>query len=367
MNEIGKGSFEHYMLKEIYEQPEAIRKTLAERVKNGWVDFSDLEFDKTFMNTGKVIIAASGTSYHAGMVGRVLIEGLARIPVEIDQASEFRYREVLWNPNDLLIVISQSGETADTLAALRKAQRAGIKILAITNVFGSTIAQEADKVIYTQAGPEVAIASTKAYSTQLLVMYLLALHLASLRKTHNLLDIKGLTNELMVVDSLVEYALNEQQHIREMAKKYHQVQSIFFLGRGLDYAVAMEGALKLKETSYIHAEAYATGELLHGPLALIEPGVPVLSLISQDRLLDKTIANINEIKARGAVLLAICKEDLQEYCYGCDERVLLPRINPLLAPIVSVVPMQIFAYYMALFRGNDVDKPRNLVKSLMED
>ncbi len=367
MSEIEKGEFEHFMLKEIHEQPEAIRKTLAGRIKDGRVDFSDLEFDNVFKNTGKIIIAACGTSYHAGMVGRLIIEKLARIPVEIDLASEFRYREVLWNPNDLVIVISQSGETSDTLAALREARHNGIKVLAITNVPGSTIAQEAERVIYTHAGPEIAIASTKAYSAQLLIMYLLALYLASLRDSYNPVELEGLANELLGVDAMVESVLQEQQHIKELAEKYHKVQSIFFLGRGLDYPVAMEGALKLKETSYVHAEAYATGELLHGPLALIEQGVPVLTLISQDKLVDKSMSNIKEIKARGAVVLAICKENLQEHCQECDEKILLPRINPMLAPIVAVVPLQIFAYYMALFRGNDVDKPRNLVKSVMGD
>ncbi len=359
-----KGGFEHFMLKEIYEQPEAIRKTMSGVIKDGMVDFSYLEFDGELRKTERIFIVACGTAYHAGVVGRLAIEKLAKIPVETDIASEFRYREVLWRPGDLMVVISQSGETADTLAALREAKRRGVKVLAITNVVGSAVAREADRVIYTHAGPEIAVASTKAYSTQLVVAYLLALYLAGLRGTYDPGKLKSLTSELMYMDAMVEQTLKEETKIKDLARKYKDVQSTFFLGRGLDYAVALEGALKLKEISYVHAEAYAAGELKHGPLALIHDDVPVLALITQDKLVEKTMSNIKEVKARGAVVVAICKENLQEACQECDEQILLPRINPLLTPIISVVPLQIFAYYMAVYRDADVDKPRNLAKSV---
>ncbi|WP_054694213.1 glutamine--fructose-6-phosphate transaminase (isomerizing) [Syntrophomonas palmitatica] len=359
-----KGGFDHFMLKEIYEQPEAIRKTLAGRIQGGRVDFSALEFDEVFEKAEKIFIVACGTAYHAGLVGRLALEKLARVPVETDIASEFRYRDVLWKPRDLVIVISQSGETADTLAALREAKRHGIKVLAITNVVGSAVAREADRVIYTHAGPEIAVASTKAYITQLVVMYLLALYVADLRHTYEDKKLTGLASELLYMDTMVEQVLKEHNKVKKLAEKYKGVQSTFFLGRGLDYAVAMEGALKLKEISYVHAEAYAAGELKHGPLALIDKGVPVLTLISQDKLVEKSMSNIKEVKARGAVVVAICKENLQEECQECDEQILLPRVNPILAPLVSVVPLQLFAYYMAVLRGADVDKPRNLAKSV---
>jgi len=359
-----KAGYDHFMLKEIHEQPEALRKTLRGRIKDGAVDFAELQIDDAIKNMGKIYIVACGTAYHAGLVGRLVIEKLARIPVETDIASEFRYRDVLWNPNDLMIVISQSGETADTLAALREAKRNKVKVLAVTNVVGSSVAREADKVIYTHAGPEIAVASTKAYSTQLAVMYLLALYMAQVKGTCSSSEILRLSSELLYMDTIVEQVLKEQEKIKELAWRYREVESTFFLGRGFDYAVAMEGALKLKEISYIHAEAYAAGELKHGPLALIENGVPVLALISQDNLVEKTMSNIKEVKARGAVVIAVCKENLQGACQECDEQVLLPDVNPILAPIAAVVPLQVFAYYMAVFRGADVDKPRNLAKSV---
>ncbi len=359
-----KGGYEHFMLKEIHEQPEAIRATLRGTSLNGRVDFSYLGLDEVFKNLGRIFIVACGTAYHAGLVGRVAIEKLARVPVETDIASEFRYREVLWQPNDLMIVISQSGETADTKAALQEARRQGIKVLAVTNVVGSAIAREADQVIYTHAGPEIAVASTKAYTTQLVVMYLLAIYLADVRGTMSTPELQHIYSDLLYTDTLAEQVLAEEGKIKALAYKYASVQSTFFLGRGFDYAVAMEGALKLKEISYIHAEAYAAGELKHGPLALIDDGVPVLALITQDNLVEKSMSNIKEVKARGAIVVAICKNNLQEACQECDEQILLPDINPILAPIIGVIPLQIFAYYMAVMRGLDVDKPRNLAKSV---
>ncbi len=359
-----KGGFEHFMLKEIHEQPTALRETLRGNIKNNMVDLSEMDIDDIFAEAQKIYIVACGTAYHAGLVGRNIIEKLAQISVETDIASEFRYRDVLWQPNSVMIVISQSGETADTIAVLREAKRNGIKVLAVTNVVGSSIAREADRVIYTHAGPEIAVASTKAYSTQLLVMYLLGLHLARVRETCSLAELRELANEISQIDKLVEEVLTQQDNIMTLAEKYQGVQDTFFLGRGFDYAVAMEGALKLKEISYVHAEAYAAGELKHGPLALIDVGVPVLALLTQDNLVEKTMSNIKEVKARGAVVVAICKESMQEACQECDEQILLPNVHSILAPMVSVVPLQIFSYYMAIFRGADVDKPRNLAKSV---
>ena len=359
-----KNGFEHFMLKEIHEQPNALKETLRGNIKDGLVDLTELGIDDILAGVEKIYIVACGTAYHAGLVGRNVIEKLAGIPVETDIASEFRYREVLWQPRSMMIVISQSGETADTLAVLREAKRKGIKVLAVTNVVGSSVAREADRVIYTHAGPEIAVASTKAYSTQVLVMYLLGLHLARQRGTLDDAQLQELAHGISQMDKAVEQVLTEQENIKRLAEKYQGVSDTFFLGRGLDYSVAMEGALKLKEISYVHAEAYAAGELKHGPLALIDVGVPVLALITQDNLVDKTMSNIKEVKARGAVVVAVCKENLQEACQECDEQILLPNVDQLLAPLVSVVPLQIFSYYMAIFRGADVDKPRNLAKSV---
>jgi glucosamine--fructose-6-phosphate aminotransferase (isomerizing) len=359
-----KGGYEHFMLKEIHEQPVAVRRTLQGRIKDGQVDLADLELDDLFQGINKIYMVACGTAYHAGMVGRLAIEKLARIPVETDIASEFRYRDIIWKPDELMIVISQSGETADTLSALRYAKRNGIKVLAVTNVVGSSVAREADKVIYTHAGPEIAVASTKAYTTQLVIMYLLALYLAQERGTVPPDELRKLVDELANMDEVLEEALQQEEKIKAIAARYTNVQHTFFLGRGFDNAVAMEGALKLKETSYIHAEAYAAGEMKHGPLALISEGVPVLTVITQDSLVDKTMSNIKEVKARGAVVIAICKENLQEDCQECDEILLIPNVNSILAPVAAVVPLQTFAYYMSVLRGNDVDKPRNLAKSV---
>jgi len=359
-----KAGYEHFMLKEIHEQPTALRETLRGNIKDNMIDLSELKIDDIFIGVEKIYIVACGTAYHAGLVGRNIIEKLAQIPVETDIASEFRYRDVLWHPHSVMIVISQSGETADTLAVLREAKRKGIKVLAVTNVVGSSAAREADRVIYTHAGPEIAVASTKAYSTQLLVMYLLGLHLARIRGTCDEPQLVELAEGISHIDELVEKVLTQQDKIMHLAEKYQGVQDTFFLGRGIDYSVAMEGALKLKEISYVHAEAYPAGELKHGPLALIDEGVPVLALITQDNLVEKTMSNIKEVKARGAIVVAICKENLQEACQECDEQILLPNVNQILAPIVSVVPLQIFSYYMAIFRGADVDKPRNLAKSV---
>ncbi len=359
-----KGGYEHFMLKEIHEQPVALKDTLRGSMTDGRIDLSGLEMDDMFKKLEKIYIVACGTAYHAGLVGKLALESLARVAAETDIASEFRYRDILWQKNSMMIVISQSGETADTLAALREAQRQGVPVLAVTNVVGSSVAREADKVIYTHAGPEIAVASTKAYSTQLLVMYVLALYLAEVRGTASPELVSRITAELGEVDKLVQAAMNQEAAIEALAEKYKGVHSTFFLGRGLDYAVAQEGALKLKEIAYVYAEAYAAGELKHGPLALIEEGIPVLALVTQDRLVDKSISNLKEVKARGAVVISICKENLQEACQECDEVILLPDCDPLLAPLLAVIPLQMFAYYMAVKRGTDVDKPKNLAKSV---
>lgn len=359
-----KSGFDHFMLKEIYEQPEALRHTLQGKIKEGLVDFSNLQMDEDLKRIEKIYMVACGTAYHAGLVGKRIIEQIARIPVETDVASEFRYKDVLYHPNSLMIVISQSGETADTLAALRVAKSKGIKVFAITNVVGSTVAREADKVIYTHAGPEIAVASTKAYTTQLMILYLLAIYLAQVKGVRNQEEIKELTDELIHIDKKVEQVLEEGDKIKEIAEKYQHVESTFFVGRGLDCDVAMEGALKLKEISYIHAEAYPAGELKHGPLALISEGVPVLALITQDHLVEKSMSNIKEVMARGAAVVAICKENLLKECEECDVQIILPNLNPLLSALVSIIPLQMFAYYMAVYKGTDIDKPRNLAKSV---
>ncbi|MDD2585730.1 MAG: glutamine--fructose-6-phosphate transaminase (isomerizing) [Syntrophomonadaceae bacterium] len=360
----GKDGYDHFMLKEIHEQPEALRRTLNGYIKDGLVDLSDLEINELFDGIKKIYIVGCGTAYHAGLVGRRAIEKLAKIPVEIDIASEFCYRDIPWGTDELMIIISQSGETADTLAAMREAKKFGTRVLAVTNVVDSTIAREADKVIYTQAGPEVSIASTKAYTCQLAIMYLLAFNLAHQRGTWDEQELRQMGNDLVNMDLNIETALGQEPRIKKIAQRYYQVENTFFLGRGFDAAVAMEGALKLKETSYIHAEAYPTGELKHGPIALITEGVPVLTAITQESLVERSISNLKEIKARGGVIIAVCTENLKEECQVCDEIIPIPAVNPILTPIVTVVPLQLFAYYMAVTRGNNVDQPRNLTKAV---
>lgn len=357
-----KGDFEHFMLKEIFDGPEALRQTLSGKIKGNKIVFNEFKLEVKEIN--KIFIAGCGTAYHAGLVGRKAIEELTGIPVEIDLASEFAYRTVLWQTGDLLIVISQSGETADTLAALHKAKEAGIPVLAIVNVNDSTIARLSDMVIYTQAGPEISIASTKVYLTQLLVLYLLALYFAQEKDTLPAEELKAYINAIAAIDQQVEKALTQQPTIKEIASHYHNTNNAFFLGRGYDYPVAMEGALKLKETSYVHAEAYAAGELKHGPIALLNGGVLIMALVSQDALVEKTMPNINEIKSRGAAIIVIYKESLQEHCLEYKNRIVIPDTDPLLAPLVVVVPLQLFAYYMAVFRGTEVDNPRHLTKAV---
>lgn len=362
-----KGGFEHFMLKEIYEQPKAIKDTMRGRLaENGTeINFTELGWTpEDFIGISKIFIVACGTAYHAGIVGKYYLENLARIPVEVDIASEFRYRSPLVDANCLTIVISQSGETIDTLAALKEAKRLGSRTLAVTNVVGSSIAREADQVVYTYAGPEIAVASTKAYTTQLLVMLMLAVYVGRLRGTLDGNKADALAKGLHKVPEQLHDMLENVDQIKVFARHYGSSLDAFFLGRSLDYAVALEGALKLKEISYIHAEAYAAGELKHGTLALIVEGVPVIVLATQEDVYDKTVSNLQEVKAREAMVIAIALEGDDSIAKYADHVIYIPRADKELAPILAVLPLQLLAYYAALTRGCDVDKPRNLAKSV---
>lgn len=362
-----KGGFEHFMLKEIYEQPKAIKDTMLGRLaENGTeINFTELGWTpEDFTGISKIFIVACGTAYHAGIVGKYYLENLARIPVEVDIASEFRYRNPLVDANCLTIVISQSGETIDTLAALKEAKRLGSRTLAVTNVVGSSIAREADQVVYTYAGPEIAVASTKAYTTQLLVMLMLAVYVGRLRGTLDGNKADALAKGLHKVPEQLHDMLENVDQIKVFARHYGSSLDAFFLGRSLDYAVALEGALKLKEISYIHAEAYAAGELKHGTLALIVEGVPVIVLATQEDVYDKTVSNLQEVKAREAMVIAIALEGDDSIAKYADHVIYIPRADKELAPILAVLPLQLLAYYAALTRGCDVDKPRNLAKSV---
>lgn len=364
-----KGGFEHFMLKEIMEQPAAIKETLRQRIdkETGKVDLSELNFAADELaNLEKIHIVACGTAYHAGLLGKAVIEKLAAIPVEVDVASEFRYRNPLLKNNQLVIVISQSGETADTLAALRLARQKGLKVLAITNVVGSSVSREADQVLYTWAGPEIAVASTKAYLTQLVALYLWAIYLAEIRGTIKPKLAGELVSGLLALPGQLKIILAEEKlaELRTYCDHLASWENAFFVGRNLDCPVAMEGALKLKEISYIHAEAYAAGELKHGPLALIVEGIPVIALITQKAVLDKSLSNIQEVYARGGAVFAITQEGFDDVSRQIDAVFKLPPVNDILAPVLSAVPTQLIAYYAAIVRGSSVDKPRNLAKSV---
>ena len=362
-----KGGYEHFMIKEIYEQPKAIRETMTSRLAkdNSHIIFEELKWSKAEMAAiNKIVIVACGTAYHAGIVGKYYIESLARIPVEVDVASEFRYRFPLVDENTLAIVISQSGETLDTLAGLKEAKRLGAKTLAITNVVGSSISREADQVIYTWAGPEIAVASTKAYTTQLISMAMLAIYMAGLRETISAERSQELISGLRNIPAQVHEILEDVEPIKTFAQQYGFNEDVFFIGRSLDYAVALEGALKLKEISYIHAEAYAAGELKHGTLALIIEGVPVIALATQMDVYEKTLSNIKEVKARDAVVIGIAQQGDDQIKKYVDHTIFIPQADKYLAPILAVIPLQLLSYYAAVTRGCDVDKPRNLAKSV---
>ncbi|WP_163853036.1 glutamine--fructose-6-phosphate transaminase (isomerizing) [Paenibacillus elgii] len=362
-----KAGFDHFMLKEIHEQPKAYRDTMGARLDESGKKVVLNEVGMTpeqIRAIRQVHIVACGTAYHAGLVGKSVIEKLVRIPVETDVASEYRYRAPIITPETLVIVVSQSGETADTLAALREAKRCGARVLAITNVVGSSVAREADDVIVTWAGPEIAVASTKAYTSQLIAFYLLGLYLAQTLGTVDEAYIAEVAVGLQELPEKVESILAQADTIKAIAEQVSTHDNLFFIGRGLDYAVALEGSLKLKEISYIHSEAYAAGELKHGTLALIEEGIPVIALATQDDLFEKTVSNIKEVKARGAHVFGIHAEGDAELAKVVDHTFAIPATLPLLTPALSVVPLQLLAYYASLARGNDVDKPRNLAKSV---
>ncbi len=364
-----KGGYDHFMLKEIMEQPVAVRETLRQRIDSasGRVDLAEFDLPPEQLRTlEKIYIIACGTAYHAGLIGKMVIEKLAGIPVEVEVASEFRYRGPLFNTNQLAIVISQSGETADTLAGLRLARSKELPVLAITNVVGSSVSREADLVLYTWAGPEIAVASTKAYVTQLVALYLVAVYLG---QTRNILDpglAAGLVKGLLGLPGQLKEVLSDENiaKIRTYCNHLVNWDNAFFIGRSLDYPVAMEGALKLKEISYIHAEACAAGELKHGPLALIEEGAPVVVLATQKAVLEKTLSNVQVVNARGGAVFAITREDFDDVERQVDSIFYLPAVNDILAPVLSVVPTQLIAYYTAVARGCSVDKPRNLAKSV---
>ncbi|HHV29470.1 glutamine--fructose-6-phosphate transaminase (isomerizing) [Acetivibrio mesophilus] len=360
-----KAGYEHFMMKEMCEEPKVIRDTVSPRIKDDNIVLDNIKITADDLkNIGKIYIVACGTAYHAGVVGKYIIEKLARIPVEVDVASEFRYRDPLICDRDMVIIISQSGETIDTLFALRESKKKGARVLSIVNVVGSSIARESDDVLYTWAGPEIAVASTKAYNTQLSALYLVALDFAyklgRIEKDYYSNVIEG----LKAIPGEIEKVLANRDTIQKFASQHYNAKSIFFIGRGLDYALSMEGSLKLKEISYIHSEAYAGGELKHGTIALIEEGTLVICPMTQDNLVEKMISNIKEVKARGAVVLAIAKESNKQVCKAADVVVTIPDVDSLIAPIVAVTPLQLFAYYMALQKGCDVDKPRNLAKSV---
>lgn len=362
-----RGGYPHFMLKEIHEQPKAIQDTLTGRIAKDFskVVLDELKWDNVDIESiDRIHIVACGTSWHAGLVGKEVIEQLTRIPVDVEIASEYRYRDVIYTEHTLVVVITQSGETADTLAALREAKARGRRVLAITNVVGSSAAREADDVIVTWAGPEIAVASTKAYTTQLIALYLFAVYLGQTRLTIQTDDAREILQALDGLSQVADQVLDTAPHLERFAKAYVHTEDAFFIGRGLDFAVALEGSLKLKEISYIHAEAYAAGELKHGTLALITEGIPVIGLATQTALFEKMVSNIKEVKARGAYVLGVTWVGDTELQKSVDEVIYLPKTLPVLAPILEVIPLQLLSYYAAVSRGNDVDKPRNLAKSV---
>ena len=360
-----KGGYPHFMLKEINEQPAAITATVSPRVENGLPDLRVPELtDERLRRIGTVHLVGCGTAMHAGMVGKAAIEALARVPAEVDIASEFRYRNPILRPEDLVIIISQSGETSDTLAALKLAKSRGVPVLAIVNVVGSSIARAADYVMYTYAGPEIAVASTKAYMVQMCVLYLFALRLAYARGMQTDAEIRRLTAELLRAGEVIKPRLADCEQIKYLASRFVNTQSCFFIGRGFDYSLSLEGSLKLKEISYVHSDAYAAGELKHGTISLVTDGVPVIALATQKQVYEKTISNAKETKSRGAKVLLFTTRDAVVPDGVADYVVRLDDYDDLLMPLQLIVPLQLFAYYMAVLRGCDVDKPRNLAKSV---
>lgn len=365
MNAAEKGGYEHFMLKEMHEQPKAVKDTLTPRIKNGDVVIEELGMtDEEIRAISKIFIVACGSAYHTGVTAKYVFEKLARIPVEVDLASEFRYRDPILPENTLVIIVSQSGETADTLAALRLAKEKGVRTLGIVNVVGSSIAREADNVMYTWAGPEIAVATTKAYSTQLIAQYLLAMKFAKVRGTVAQEDFDAMIQSLERLPEQISLLLSHKENVQRFANRYLAAEHVFFIGRGIDYAISMEGSLKLKEISYIHSEAYAAGELKHGTISLIEDGRLVVAVLTQPELYKKTISNIQEVKTRGAFVMAVTTVGNTEVEKVADYVVYLPETNPIFANSLAIIPLQLFGYYVSIGRGLDVDKPRNLAKSV---
>ena len=365
INAAEKGGFEHFMLKEMYEQPKAITDTFSPRIKDGKIVIDELGMtDDEIRAVKKILFVACGSAYHTGVTSKYIFEGLARIPVEVDLASEFRYRDPIVEEGTLVIIVSQSGETADSLAALREAQKRGAKVLGIVNVVGSSIAREADNVMYTWAGPEIAVATTKAYSAQLIAEYLLAMKFAYVRGKINDEELAGLISDLKKLPAQVDMLLNNKHNIQKFANRYLAAHDVFFIGRGIDYAISLEGSLKLKEISYIHSEAYAAGELKHGTISLIEEGTLVTAVLTQEDLYKKMISNIVEVKTRGAFVLAVTNTDNTEIEKASDYVIYIPKTNKYFTNSLAIIPLQLFGYYVSIGRGCDVDKPRNLAKSV---
>ena len=362
-----KGGYRHFMLKEIFEQPRAVSDTMRGRfsLESGEVNTEEFDMSPEVLNQiRKVFIVACGTSWHAGLIGKYLIEEIARVPVEVDIASEFRYRHPLINADDLMIVITQSGETADTLAAQREAKTLGARTLTICNVVGSTSSREADAVFYTHSGPEIGVASTKAFLTQVMSLYLLAVALGQKRGLQSMESSKVLLQELFMLPGKIEKTLTADNQIREIAREYFKARGFIYLGRGINFPIALEGALKLKEISYIHAEGYPAGEMKHGPIALIDEELPVVVLAPRDNLYEKIVTNIQEVKSRGGKVIAITNENNSEICDISQHCIFVPETHPYLMPMLLAVPLQLLAYHIGVLRGCDVDQPRNLAKSV---
>lgn len=365
MDAAEKGGYDHFMIKEIHEQPEIIREVLSQRLSRQGVQLGDVHLSPADLHEiDRIYIVACGTAYHAGLVGKYLLERVARIPVVAEVASEFRYKEPLLDERTLLIVVSQSGETADTLEALRIAKKGGARVLAVVNAVGSSIAREADDVFYILAGPEISVASTKAFSAQVAAMELITCHIALSLGKMSPAAFKDVREGLYALPKQAEAVIAKAEVEHALAKKYRGVKNVFFIGRGLDYLISMEGSLKLKEIAYLHSEAYAAGELKHGPIAMIEDSTLVIALATQEELFDKTLSNIQEVKARGAKVIAVVTEGNEKIRSEVEDVIEIPKTHPLLAPILATIPTQLFAYYMALELGTDIDKPRNLAKSV---
>lgn len=360
-----KGGYEHFMLKEMYEQPKVLEETLKKCLVNGDIQIDELKMtEEEFKKISKIHIVACGSSYHAGVTGKYVIEDIARVPVEVDLASEFRYRDPIIDENALVIVISQSGETADSLAAMADMRARGTKVMGIVNVVGSSIARDADYIMYTWAGPEIAVATTKAYSAQLMALYLFAMKLGKIKGVLKQEAFDEMLEDMKLLPQQVEFLLSNQRKIQKFANRYIAAKSIFFIGRGIDYAISLEGSLKLKEISYIHSEAYAAGELKHGTISLIEEGTLVACVSTQEKLYQKTISNMVEVKARGAFVLAVTNEGNYDMQKEADYVIYIPKTNRYFTNTLAIIPLQLFGYYVAVGKGCDVDKPRNLAKSV---